>query len=266
MSNIIPFSFEKFQVRVVTRDGGEPWFVAVDACAVLTIGNVSDATGRLDDDEKMTIDTTEGHSGQRGGAQSMTIINESGLYSLILTSRKPAAKRFKKWVTAEVLPSIRKTGAYLAPGVTLESLPPALASQIGGIIKAVVKKQNEELEIRVATGFALALAANRDEFDMRLREVMAGGGASIRFGRTSGQLWADYKLPAIKNASIWFGNRLTELGCRAVDEGCSESGGKKSKLFDPDKVAVAMKNGLLGYAKQYAQQRLGQVPLFPKVA
>lgn len=83
--------------------------MATDVCEALTVSNVSDAVGRLDDDERGvgTVDTP-------GGAQEQTIINESGLYSLILTSRKPAAKAFKKWVTSEVLPSIRKTGSYLA--------------------------------------------------------------------------------------------------------------------------------------------------------
>lgn len=112
MTNMTPFIFEdQHFVRTLTQQG-EPWFVLTDVCRVLGIGNPSQAASRLDEDERMTLINNEGHSGQRGGAQSFTIINESGLYSLILTSRKPAAKRFKKWVTSEVLPSIRKTGAY----------------------------------------------------------------------------------------------------------------------------------------------------------
>lgn len=106
MSNVILFTFETEAVRIITRDG-QPWFVLGDVCRVLEIGNPSDAARRLDDNEKGVdiIDTL-------GGSQEATVVNESGLYSLILTSRKPAAKRFKKWVTAEVLPMIRKTGAY----------------------------------------------------------------------------------------------------------------------------------------------------------
>jgi prophage antirepressor-like protein len=107
--NIVPFSFEGAAVRVIDRDG-EPWFVLADVCDVLKVGNLSDAARRLDDDEKGvdSIDTP-------GGPQEMTVINESGLYSLILTSRKAAARRFKKWVTAEVLPAIRRSGRYGAP-------------------------------------------------------------------------------------------------------------------------------------------------------
>lgn len=109
MSTIIPFDFEDHAVRVLTRADG-PWFVLADVCGVLDITNSRNVTDRMDDDEKgvHTMDTL-------GGPQDMRIINESGLYTLILTSRKAAAKRFRKWVTAEVLPTIRKTGSYSAP-------------------------------------------------------------------------------------------------------------------------------------------------------
>ncbi|WP_205411699.1 BRO-N domain-containing protein [Sphingomonas carotinifaciens] len=92
--------------RIIDRNG-EPWFILADVCAELGIGNVSQAATRIDDDERgiITNDTPS-------GPQTMLIVNESGLYSLILTSRKPEAKRFKKWVTSEVLPSIRRTGSY----------------------------------------------------------------------------------------------------------------------------------------------------------
>lgn len=100
---------DRHEFRIVDRNG-EPWFVLADVCRVLEIGNPSQAASRLDEDEKATLINDEGRPGD--GAQSFTIINESGLYSLILTSRKPSAKRFKKWVTSEVLPSIRKTGGY----------------------------------------------------------------------------------------------------------------------------------------------------------
>ncbi|MFW9594008.1 MAG: Bro-N domain-containing protein, partial [Macromonas sp.] len=110
MGNLQTFRFtDTLILRGFLRDG-EPWFVAADVCAALEIGNVSMAANRLDADEKdiSTVDTL-------GGAQELVVINESGLYSLILTSRKPEAKKFKKWVTSEVLPSIRKTGSYTAP-------------------------------------------------------------------------------------------------------------------------------------------------------
>ena len=108
MNNLAPsvFRFESHEVRTVMLSG-EPWFVAADVCAVLEIANPRHAISRLDDDEKGVV-----ISDTLGGKQEMSTVNESGLYSLILTSRKPEAKRFKKWVTSEVLPSIRKTGSY----------------------------------------------------------------------------------------------------------------------------------------------------------
>ena len=107
--NLSVFSFESREVRTIAIDGA-PWFVAEDIATALEYRNAPDMTRNLDDDEKGTqIVRTP------GGDQEMTVINESGLYSAILKSRKPEAKRFKKWVTSEVLPSIRKTGSYSAP-------------------------------------------------------------------------------------------------------------------------------------------------------
>ena len=102
------FNYNDREVRTVQKDG-EPWFVLKDVCAILGIGNVADVYARLDADEKGVgqIDTL-------GGRQNMNIINESGLYNVILRSDKPEAKPFRKWVTSEVLPSIRKNGGYIA--------------------------------------------------------------------------------------------------------------------------------------------------------
>lgn len=105
------FNFDHLPVRTVNRDG-EIWFIAADVCAALEIVSSRQAVGRLDDDEKgvCTVSTP-------GGRQEIMIVSESGLYSLILTSRKEEAKRFKRWVTHDVLPAIRTTGKYEAkPG------------------------------------------------------------------------------------------------------------------------------------------------------
>ncbi len=117
MSAIVPFLFEsEHLVRTVER-GGDPWVVLADVCRVLGISNSRDAASRLDDDEKATLtrcantDSIDGCDAD-ARAQTITVINESGLYALIFRSRKPVAKRFRKWVTGEVLPAIRKTGGY----------------------------------------------------------------------------------------------------------------------------------------------------------
>ncbi len=95
-SSLVPFSFEGRQIRVFSGEQGEPWFVAADVCSALSIGNVSQALSRLDADEK-TLISNEGAAA--GGPQSLNLINEPGLYTLVLGSRKPEARRFKRWVT-----------------------------------------------------------------------------------------------------------------------------------------------------------------------
>ncbi|MBN2162565.1 MAG: phage antirepressor KilAC domain-containing protein [Pontiellaceae bacterium] len=102
------FYFDNLPIRVVMIEG-EPWFVAKDVCDALEIGNVSQALSYLDEDER-TVITNEGLSNSRNGM--VALISESGLYSLILRSRKETAKRFKRWITHEVIPVIRKTGGY----------------------------------------------------------------------------------------------------------------------------------------------------------
>lgn len=94
------------KIRAIEKNG-EPWFVAVDVCRALDIKNSRDAMTRLDEDEKGVVLTDT-----PSGKQEMNIVNEPGLYSLVLGSRKPEAKSFKRWITHEVIPSIRKTGSY----------------------------------------------------------------------------------------------------------------------------------------------------------
>lgn len=101
------FNFDSYQVRTVVKDG-EPWFVVKDVCDALCIGDARRAAERLDEDERSLAPVTD----SLGRNQQTFVANESGLYSLILRSDKPEAKRFKKWVTSEVLPAIRKTGSY----------------------------------------------------------------------------------------------------------------------------------------------------------
>ncbi len=118
LSNLTVFQFESQEVRFVgTAD--DPWWMAADVCAALDHSNPSSAIARLDDDEKKLLDPKQ-YLGSFSN-QDFWAINESGLYSLILTSRKPQAKRFKKWITSEVLPSIRKTGSYAMPSAVREA-------------------------------------------------------------------------------------------------------------------------------------------------
>ena len=106
--------FEGKQVRIIEQDG-EPWFVAKDACDILGLEQVSRALDRLDQDQRGLVKVT--HPQAQGKLIEMASVTESGLYELIIRSDKPEAKRFRKWITSDVLPSIRKRGGYLSPAV-----------------------------------------------------------------------------------------------------------------------------------------------------
>lgn len=110
-SELSVFDFNGMGVRVIKDSGGEPWFVAKDVADILGYSETAMMTRRLDEDETMSAKLA-------GMNMKSTLINESGLYNAILGSNKPEAKSFKRWVTHEVLPEIRKTGAYVAAGET----------------------------------------------------------------------------------------------------------------------------------------------------
>lgn len=143
MNDIQIFNFQSNEVRVVKDDNGEPWFVAKDVCSVLEIRNATQAVGQLDEDERSMFCI-----GRQGNTN---IINESGLYALVIRSNKPNARKFRKWITSEVLPSIRKHGGYIASNGTesveelymraMESLHAALERQ-----KAITAEQTKQLE------------------------------------------------------------------------------------------------------------------------
>lgn len=136
MESLQIFKNETFgEVRTVICDG-EPWFVATDVCKALEIGTTSKALERLDDDEK-GMNSIPTH----GGEQNMSIINEAGLYSLVLGSRKPEAKAFKRWITHEVIPTIRKHGAYM----TEQTIAKALESP-DFLIELAMKLKTEQEE------------------------------------------------------------------------------------------------------------------------
>ena len=132
---ITPFNFNDHAVRVLQIEDA-PWFVATDVAESLGYKSPKDAASYLDDDEKgSAIVRTP------GGDQKLTVINESGLYALVLRSRKPEARKFAKWVTAEVLPSIRKTGQYARPhnpAIDYDRISPAQAQDLKELVHAVV--------------------------------------------------------------------------------------------------------------------------------
>lgn len=166
MSNeIVPqvFSSEEFgSIRAMRGDDGEPWFVAKDVCDALGLGNVGQALARLDEDEKGSITLNDGTPGNPNKA----IVTEPGLYALVLASRKPEAKRFKRWVTHEVLPAIRRHGAYATPEMVARSLrDPAV---LIGVLDELRAEQLRSSELAEANQ---ALAAENAE--MRPKALFA---------------------------------------------------------------------------------------------
>lgn len=129
MSTIIPFQFETHALRVQVDDASQPWFNANDVCEALQLGNARQALeSHVDADDVQKLDTID----SLGRTQRANHVNESGLYALILGSTKYAAKRFKRWVTSEVLPSIRKTGAYATPAVA--ALPAPTQDRVSSLL------------------------------------------------------------------------------------------------------------------------------------
>ena len=129
MLNLSPFQYENHTIRAQTGEAGEPWFNANDVCGALEMGNARQALeSHVDKDDVQKLDTID----SLGRVQQTNHVNESGMYALIMGSTKPEAKKFKRWVTSEVLPSIRKTGQYVAQSVAqatpLDALKLALTS------------------------------------------------------------------------------------------------------------------------------------------
>lgn len=168
------FQFHDATVRTLVGPDGEPWFVAADVCRVLEIGNVSQALSRLDDDET-TLISNEGAS----NGLPMNAVNESGLYSLVLGSRKPEAKAFKRWVTREVLPAIRKTGGFGKPAALPGNYTEALEALLLQV-KATETLQLENEAMRPKADFYDAVTSSEDTVDMNEAAKLA----KIGFGRT----------------------------------------------------------------------------------
>ncbi len=137
MTNLTSFNFQAQPISVLTING-EPWFVAKEVCYVLELPNVGQALSRLKEYEKNTIIINDGTPGNPNQA----IISESGLYRLVLTSRKPQAEPFQDWVVQEVLPSIRKTGSY----VTQQLSPGQLLKLQADALIAIEERQNQHEE------------------------------------------------------------------------------------------------------------------------
>ena len=197
-------------VRVIERND-EPWFVAADVCHVLDLDNVSQAVSRLDKEDKDTLTKNDGSFPFYGQPSSCTIINEPGLYSLVLRSNKPEAKEFKRWIAHDVIPSIRKHGAYLTPQKIEEVL-----LNPDTIIKLATQIKEEQQKNALLTKENLALTGstlewNKKDFVVaavnRLATAMPSYHSDVRFK----QAWSRFKTEMLHKHSINLESRLSHL-------------------------------------------------------
>lgn len=157
MQEIMKFENESFgSIRVAQDDGGEPWFVAKDVCNALGLTNTTEALRGLDDDEVSNITNSE--VAQNGG-RSPRIVSEPGFYKLVMRSRKPEAKAFQRWVTHEVLPSIRKRGGYMAS--VKDETPEETMARAFILAKETIERKNREIaEMKPKALFADAVSTS----------------------------------------------------------------------------------------------------------
>ena len=163
MTKLAVFSFGNQEIRTVTDELGEVWFVENDVCAALELGNPSQALiSHVDVEDLHKLDTLT-----PGGLQKLNHVNESGLYALIFGSRKESAKRFKRWVTSEVLPAIRKDGYYVAN----ENLQQLAAADAVDVVMKVVGSMTQNLRLDTED-YLMLLRYGLGKYDQKLAEVV----------------------------------------------------------------------------------------------
>ena len=211
-TNLQTWSYGNSEIRTIQKDG-EPWWVLSDVCKVLELSSPHKVADRLEADEKgrNLIPTL-------GGMQEMTTVNESGLYAVILRSDKPQAKPFRRWVTSEVLPSIRKHGAYMTDQTLEQALTsPDFLIQLATQLKEE-KEQRKQLEAKVEQDkpkvlFADSVSASKSSILVgELAKILKQNGVDtgqfrlFAWLRENGYLikreGSDYNMPTQKSAEM----------------------------------------------------------------
>ena len=191
-SNIEIFKNPDFgEVRTITLDG-EPWFVAADVCKALEIGNPSDTLSRLDEDEKALV-SIEGLS--RGNDKG-NIVNEPGLYSLVLGSRKPEAKAFKRWITHDVIPAIRRHGMYAIDDIIAN--PDLGIAALQALKEEREKRQVLESTVAVQSQQIAELTPKASYYDIVLncKDLLSISKIAKDYGKSA--IWLNDKLAELK--------------------------------------------------------------------
>jgi len=213
MNELQVFNYQSNEVRTVMKDG-EPWFVLKDVCDVLGIVKHTNVSLRLDDDEKGAC-----LMGTPSGQQNMTIINESGLYNVILRSDKPEAKPFRKWVTSEVLPSIRTKGTYSVQPMTQAQLIAAQAQILVDMEQKMQQMENHTLALEEKVDSAIRIFSRpaedhwKSDMDTAIKQICQQSHGSLL--KIKGMMYQELEQAAGCNIA----SRLTHLRQRKKSAG-----------------------------------------------
>lgn len=213
MNDIQVFENSEFgTIRALRGEDGEPWFVAKDVATILGYGDATHMTRRLESDEK-GLRSVETH----GGIQAVTVVTEPGLYSAILGSRVPEAKAFKRWVTHEVLPAIRRDGGYM---VARDETPEETMARAFVIAQATIDRQKSRIaELEPKALFADAVAASDGTCLVgELAKMMRQNGLTVGQNRLFAMLREDGYLGNVGNNRNVPTQRAMDLGLFRIKE------------------------------------------------
>lgn len=235
MSELKIFQNEEFgDLRTVTDENGNPWFVASDICKALDLSNPTVAVSRLDDDERTKFNL---------GRQGLTnVVNEYGMYSLIMASRKEEAKKFKRWVTHDVLPTIRKHGAYMSEEVIEKTLsdPDYLIRLATNLKEERAKRMLAEAEVtrnKPKVLFADTVAASQNSClvgelaKLISQEAIRSGRADVKIGQNKLFAWLRNEGYLCKS-----GERKNQPRQQYIDQGLFEI--KKGSYVDSNGALI----------------------------
>ena len=236
-SEIVPFSFNGAEVRTVLIDG-EPWFVARDVTTALGLSNGRDAISRLDMDGVGIADVID----SMGRTQSAATVNESGLYELIFQSRVSGAVVFKRWVTREVLPAIRKTGSYVAPATDLDQIK-ALHAAVGTLLEHNERIVGENVALTPRAEAWDELASADGDYDVaEAAKILARAGVATGPQRLFDQMQAlgwIFRAPGTRKWEPYAGR--VDAGHLAMKPQSHHHPRTGEVVLDPPQVRVTLK-------------------------
>lgn len=249
-NNLQTWNYENSEIRTVEKDG-EPWWVLADVCKVLELTSPHKVADRLENDERNKIPVTD----SLGRNQNTTIINESGLYAVILRSDKPQAKPFRKWVTNEVLPSIRKHGAYMTDHTLEQALTsPDFLIQLATQLKEE-KEQRKQLEVKV----------EQDRPKVLFAESVSASKTSILVGELAKILKQNGVDTGQTRLFAWMRENGYLIKRRGNDYNMHTQRAMEMKLFEVKETSVTHSDGHISVNKTPKVTGKGQVYFVNKI-